>query len=69
MQVNLKTENFKSNYFENLMKSRGVEDLGEFINPNSDKLGDPANLENIQEGYDLLLDNVGPNHRIGIIVD
>lgn len=69
MQVNLKTENFKSNYFENLMKSRGVEDLGEFINPNSDKLGDPANLENIQEGYDLLLDNVGPGHQICIIVD
>lgn len=69
MQVNLKTENFKSNYFENLMKSRGVEDLGEFINPNSDKLGDPANLENIQEGYDLLLDNVGPSHQICIIVD
>lgn len=70
MKVNLTTENFKSDYFANLMRARGVEDLEKFINPDDDCLGYPADLENIDAGSALIQRAAaGDNKRFCVIVD
>lgn len=70
MKVNLTTENFKSDYFANLMRARGVEDLEKFINPDDDCLGCPADLENIDAGSALIQRAAaGDNKRFCVIVD
>lgn len=70
MKINLVNENFKSNYLENLLRSRGVDDIKQFINPPSMCLADPADLDNINLGVQWLEETLAkPNSRILIIVD
>ena len=68
--TNLKTENFKSDYFANLMKSRGVEDLNLFLNPTEECLGNPADLSNIEDGASLIMKTAAQDSpKFCIIVD
>ena len=69
MKHRLVNENFKSNYGENLLKARGVEDVKKFLNPTEDCLQDPANLNNIHKGATLLINTVDNKGRILIVVD
>ena len=69
MKYTLVNENFKTNYGENLLHSRGVEDVNLFLNPTSECIQDPINLSNIHEGATLLINVINTNGRILIVVD
>ena len=69
MKCRLVNENFQSNYTENLLKARGVENIEEFLFPTKDSLSSPTDLDNIDAGADLYLDVVNKNGKILLIVD
>lgn len=71
MKCKLVNENFKSNYTNELLISRGLsqQDLEKFYTPTPDLLQEPENLDNIKEGADLLLKHVNDLSPIALIVD
>lgn len=54
MKVNLVNEDIRSNYLIELLKTRGIENFKEFLEPTQESLNDPSLLDNIKEGSDLL---------------
>ena len=70
MKVKLINENFKTNYLENLLKSRGIKDVNEFLHPTISNLNPPENLENIELGCQWLQETLDKeNSRILLVVD
>lgn len=69
MKCKLANENFRDNYTYNLLKSRGVNDVEDFLNPKDTVLQNPEDFENIKAGADLLLDVISKNGKILIVVD
>ena len=70
MKVNLINENFRENYLANLLATRGVHDIKEFINPSIFHLSDPALFTNIDAAYNLLEDTLSNrNSTILIVID
>lgn len=69
MKCRLVNENFRENYLENLLKTRGVENVSEYIRPSNSFLQDPSALCNIIQGAELLWDVVKKNGEILIVVD
>lgn len=73
MKCNLVNENFSNNYIRNLMKSRGIDDFDDYVNPSADHLQSPYDLKNIGQAAALYLRIVmkdkPPYSRILIIVD
>lgn len=69
MRCKLVNENFESNYAFNLLQSRGIEDVAFYLKPTAAALQDPEDFENIKEGSDLYMANIGANKKILIIVD
>lgn len=72
MKTKLINENFTSNYLDNLLIARGLnkEDLNYFYNvPDDSALLNPKLLNNINDGYVLLLEHLKLNSRIALIVD
>jgi single-stranded-DNA-specific exonuclease len=68
MKVNLVNENFKSNYVENLLHARGIEDIEHFLNPDESCLQSWEDLDNIEKGMKLII-SLTPNSRVGLVVD
>ena len=50
MKINLVNENFTSDYLANLLHTRGVENVEDFLNPPASYLSDPELLDNIKQG-------------------
>lgn len=69
MKYNLVNENFQSDYGENLLRARGVENVGRFLRPDDSYLQDPADLDNINEGAQLLHSVLESGEPIFTIVD
>ena len=69
MKYKLVNENFKNNYGEQLLRSRGVEDVSLFLNPDISCLQDPEALNNIEIGASLLDDVLVSKGRILLVVD
>lgn len=69
MKVTLANENFQNNYLYNLLSSRGVKDVEQYLNPTSDCLADYELLNNIYKGAALFLDKVQTESNILICVD
>ena len=70
MKVNLANENFRENYLANLLATRGVYDIKEFINPSIFHLSNPALFTNIDAAYNLLEDTLSNrNSTILIVID
>lgn len=70
MKVNLANENFRENYLANLLATRGVHDIKEFINPSIFHLSNPALFTNINAAYNLLEDTLSNrNSTILIVID
>ena len=70
MKVNLANENFRENYLANLLATRGVHDIKEFINPSIFHLSNPRLFTNIDAGYRLLDDTIyNRQSKILIVVD
>lgn len=69
MKCRLVNDEFIDNYTVNLLKSRGVDSMQEFIEPHVGLLQDAADLDNIKEGADLFLHTIANNGKILIVVD
>lgn len=69
MQYHLVNENFKNNYGEKLLQSRGVQDIESFLHPTLACLQSNEDLDNIAAGARLLIDTIQKNEPILIIVD
>lgn len=69
MQVKLVNENFKKNYGSELLKTRGVLDLHEFLTPSKKCLNNPALFDNITKGASLLINTIRNKGKILIVVD
>lgn len=67
MKCKLINENFQSNYVENLLLARDVEDLKRFLDNTEENLNNPLKFDNIVEGATLLKQSEGTN--ILIVVD
>ena len=69
MKTKLINENFKSNYVDLLLKSRGIENPQDYYAPTSKYLQSPCDLENIGEGAMLLEEVIKLGEKILIVVD
>ena len=71
MKCKLVNENYKSNYTDELLVSRGLSpnDLEKFYNPTSDLLQEPTALTNIAKGVNMLLKHIAEPTNIAIVVD
>lgn len=70
MKHKLINDNFKSDYLYNLLRSRGVEDVEKFLNPDPRyDIQSPEDLENVEEGFQLLKKHILNKSNICIIVD
>ena len=69
MKTRLVNENFKSNYVDQLLKSRGIESPTAYYEPGAEHLQDPRDLENVERGANLLAGVMALGERILIVVD
>ena len=70
MKINLVNENFTSDYLANLLHTRGVENVEDFLNPPASYLSDPELLDNIKQGAKWLEETLNKeNSKILIVVD
>lgn len=69
MKTRLVNENFKSNYVDQLLKSRGVESPSDYYEPGAEYLQDPRDLENVERGANLLAGVMALGEKILIVVD
>lgn len=69
MKCQLVNKPINSNYLEELLRERGVEDLESFLNPTNDLIQFPDALDNIKEGWELLKKTLNDDRKILIIVD
>lgn len=69
MKHNLINPIIKENYIENLLRARGIKNIDKFLNPSIENVQDPFDLDNMQKGIDLLLDSIGEEKNICLIVD
>ena len=69
MKYRLVNENFKSDYGENLLKARGVDNVDLFLSPDITCLQSPLTLNNIEEGAQLLVDVIDKRGKILLVVD
>lgn len=69
MKYKLVNENFKNNYGEQLLRSRGVEDVQLFLKPNGSCIQDPAALNNIEAGARMLYEVIENKGHILLVVD
>ena len=71
MQVKLVNENFKTNYIDNLLLSRGIKNLENFKNPTYDDIESWGKLSNIEQAIAIFREIVDIKEQvnIGTIVD
>lgn len=70
MKINLVNEDFRSDYLKNLLATRGIDEINNFINPPSGYLLDPCLLDNIAAGRALLDETLKKlNSEILLVVD
>ena len=62
-QVNIET------CLEDILTLRGVEDIESFLNPTKDCELNPFNLENVEEGAEMLLNHLNRGSKICFVVD
>ena len=60
----------EENYLESLLKSRGIDNYLEYLNPKPEDLCNPYDLDNISEAANLLLEKLkNSENKICLIVD
>ena len=71
MQVKLVNENFKTNYIDNLLLSRGIKDLENFKNPTYNDIESWDKLSNIERAVAIFREIVDTKEKvnIGTIID
>lgn len=71
MQVKLVNENFKTNYIDNLLLSRGIKNLEKFKNPTYSDIESWSHLSNIERVVTIFHEIVDVKEKInvGTVVD
>lgn len=70
MKVKLVNENFQQDYLQNLLATRGVKDVKDFLQPTDKYLLEPWLLDNIDQGVLWLEETLNKeNPKILIVVD
>lgn len=71
MKTKLVNENFKTNWVENLLLSRGVQggDLKKFYEPTWENISSPDLLDNVEAAAQEIIKAVKEHKHIGLIVD
>ena len=69
MKTRLINENFKSDYVDNLLKARGIEDVKKYYEPTADCLQNPCDFKNIEAAAVLLNSVIVAGGNILIVVD
>lgn len=67
-KLNIRNINKSENYLIDLLKEKGITNIDNFLNPTKNFLASPTDLDYITDGF-LLLQSVGEQETIGIIVD
>lgn len=69
MKTRLVNENFKNNYVDQLLKSRGVESPSAYYEPGAEYLQNYSDIENMGQGAILLEEAIRLGEKILIVVD
>ena len=69
MKVRLVNPDIRKNYVDELLKSRGVQEIGAYYSPTKDSLQSPRDLENIEFGAQMVEAAIRSEKRILIVVD
>ena len=69
MKYKLVNKDIKKDYVYELLKSRGVENIQNFLNPSEDSLQSFEDLFNINIGVDFFISNIDKNKPLAVIVD
>ena len=69
MKINLINENFTEDYAYNYLKTKGITNIEEYLNPPVTAVQHPSNLDNIEDGANLLLKVIHNNGNILLVVD
>ena len=69
MKVKLINENFRADYVDSLLRSRGITEPREYYTPSEKNLQAPCDLENIGKAAMLLEEVIKLNEKILIVVD
>ena len=69
MKTKLINENFKKDYVNQLLKSRGIENPEDYYNPGREFLQPPTDLENVERGAYVLMGALAMEEKILIVVD
>ena len=69
MKVRLVNPDIRKNYVDELLKSRGVQEIGAYYSPTKNSLQSPRDLENVELGAKMLEMAIQLGKRILIVVD
>ena len=71
MKTRLVNQNFKTDWVDNLLISRGIreEDIEYIKRPTIESLNDPNSLTNIHEAAAMIVEAIHQNKRLGLLVD
>ena len=69
MKVRQINKDITDNYLEELLSERGVVDVHKFLNPTRDDIQTWKDLENIEEGIDLIISTIFNSTPYALIVD
>lgn len=69
MKVRLVNPDIRKNYVDELLKNRGVQEIGAYYSPTKDSLQSPRDLENVELGAKMLEMAIQSGKRILIVVD
>jgi single-stranded-DNA-specific exonuclease len=69
VEFKLLNENFKNNYCLNVLQSRGVKDINNYLNPSIKDIQNPEDLDNMDKGVELVKKIVDNSGSVLLIVD
>lgn len=69
MKFNLEVEEIKNDYTKNLLKQRGIENVDLFLNACECSLQDWRDLNNIEQGIQLIKDTIYNELPYALVVD
>ena len=69
MKIKLVNDNITSDYTKNLLRSRGVDNIDDFLSPSEKNLQSWEDLDNIKLGVDLVKNTINDKKPYAILID
>ena len=69
MKIKLVNDNITSDYIKNLLRSRGVDNIDDFLSPSEKNLQSWEDLDNIKLGVDLVKNTINDKKPYAILID